>query len=298
MGQISLGVQAPKDSLPLRQETLEFIQCAESPDICFRFHPHPIPLPTKDGKNLGEIHQISHLLRCHNGSWDSPFLALDDVQKRLHGATNFADHISLELLPNQLSILDFHHLTLDVYHPSDISSGTLFAYLGEYMIAPFLIPFDAVILHSASVVRHKRAAVFLGHDGAGKTTVAHSAKDAEILCDDQVILRRLGGQFTAFGTFWGRTFQAQGQAPVGGLFFIEQSDRFSLTPLSPLAVMKYLWTEYPYTHHPLPLRYCSRAFNLLMDLCLHVPAYLMKFGLRDIDWAAIDAALSIKQTQP
>jgi len=291
MGQIRLGIEAPADSMPQREKVLGFERCIGPPDLCFRFHPQPPPNGPWPEKIRSEIAGFSHHLRCINGNWDSPFLGLEKVRKRLHEAVPVSETVSLELLDTHLSVLDFHHLSLDVYHLPDVPSGTLFAYLGERLFAPFLVAFDGIILHSSCVVRKNRAAVFLGHDGAGKTTVAQSSSEGSILCDDQVILRRIEGQCRAFGTFWGRTFQASGQAPVGALFFLEQSDRFSLTPLSPLAVMKYLWTEYPYYHRPLPLKLCSRAFNLMLDLSRRIPAYLMRFGLDTIDWNEIDQVL-------
>lgn len=291
MGQIGLGVEFPRDRVPQRAGIKDFELSAGSIDLQFRFHPLTPPEEPWPETVRSEVHSLAHRLRCINGNWNSPFLGLDEVRTRLKESLLFSGEVSLELLENHLSVLNFRTPVLDVFHRPELSSDTLFNYQGERFLAPFLAQFEGIILHSSCVVRKGRAAVFLGYDGAGKTTVAQSSREGSVLCDDQVILKRIEGQYRAYGTFWGRMFQAHGQAPVGALFFLEQSNHFSLTPLPPLSVMKYLWTEYPYYHRPLPLKHCSQAFDLMLDLSHRVPSYLMRFGLDAVDWDEIDNRL-------
>ncbi len=291
MGDLKIGVEADDLAILFKGPVRSFETDCSRPDISFRFHPlNPLSLdPTQVERE--EIAQLAHRFRCFNGNWNSPFLAALELRRLLDDPCLSADSVSLELLDSSLRLLDFGRCTQDIFHLPEMASGTLFAFRGEFFLAPFLAAFNAVILHSSCVVRGGRAAVFLGHDGAGKTTVAASAPWGDILCDDQVILRRDGSRHMAYGTLWGRTFQAGGHAPVGALFFLEQSDHFALTEISPLVAMKYLWTEYPYYHFPLPLKLCSQAFDVMLGLSRQIPAYLMRFGRGDICWESIDRVI-------
>ena len=47
-----------------------------------------------------------------------------------------------------------------------------------------------VLFHGAAMVRNGQAYLFTGHSGAGKTTVCRVTKDAQILNDDLVALKK------------------------------------------------------------------------------------------------------------
>ncbi len=87
--------------------------------------------------------------------------------------------------------------------------------------------------------------MFLGPDGAGKTTAATLPPAGPILSDDQVVLRLEHDQFTAHGTPWGRWVCPGLSAPVGALFFLEQAERFELVPLAPGGTLSALWGRHP-----------------------------------------------------
>lgn len=262
------------------------------PDLTFRFHVlDPDTLPA-DQAAQAEIDEISRRIRCFNGHWNSPFLRAAPVRALLAAAMADPGDIALEALDSSLRVLDFGRNTQDIFHPAALQPDTLFSRLGEHYLAPFLSGFQAVILHSAAVIRKRRAAVFVGPDGAGKTTVATSPQAGTILCDDQVILRRRDGRFRAYGTPWGRLFDAVCRAPVGGLFLLRQADTFSLTRLDATVPLNYIWNEFAAYHLPLPAPRRARAFEFVCDLCRSLPAYLMRFGENQLDWPAIDGVLA------
>jgi hypothetical protein len=82
------------------------------------------------------------------------------------------------------------------------------------------------LLHAASAVRNKRAFVFSGVSGAGKTTISRcAAEDAVLLTDEISYIRRGGGQYLAWGTPFAGEMGTPGaniSAPVAKLFFLEK----------------------------------------------------------------------------
>src|SRR5256885_3293464 len=80
-----------------------------------------------------------------------------------------------------------------------------------------LLPDVGFLLHAATVLRNGKAYVFFGRSGTGKSTVAALSPLGSVLTDEISLLKRIDGQWHAFGTpFWGE-FRAAGtnrSAPV------------------------------------------------------------------------------------
>lgn len=111
---------------------------------------------------------------------------------------------------------------------------------------------DALLLHACGVVLEGRGYVFFGPSGAGKTTVARLADGhAEVLCDENVVLRPAGPGFEVLSTpLWGwstppemirRTNRA---TALAGLYTLTHAPDFGLARLAPAqAVAALLATE-------------------------------------------------------
>lgn len=98
---------------------------------------------------------------------------------------------------------------------------------------------DAFLLHGAVVAVDGKGYAFLGKSGAGKSTHAMLWKQfypdsVTIINGDKPIVRRLDGQFIAFGTPWSGKEQlnTNAGAPLQSLCFIEQARSNQICRLS------------------------------------------------------------------
>jgi hypothetical protein len=82
------------------------------------------------------------------------------------------------------------------------------------------------LVHAASAIRGRRAFLFAGISGAGKTTMARLApSDATVLTDEISYVRRIGNGYTAYGTpFAGELARvgANTSAPLETLYLLVQ----------------------------------------------------------------------------
>lgn len=82
------------------------------------------------------------------------------------------------------------------------------------------------LLHSAGAIRNRRAFLFSGVSGAGKTTISRLAPpDVTLLTDEVSYIRRVDDGYRACGTPFAGELARVGEncsAPIASLFFLEQ----------------------------------------------------------------------------
>ena len=104
-----------------------------------------------------------------------------------------------------------------------------------------LLGHHGFLLHAATVIRNKKAYIFTGRSGAGKSTVASLAPEGSVLTDEISLLRWEDGIWRAYGTpFWGE-FRAAGSnasAPVAGIFRLLQATENRVEALRPMAMLR------------------------------------------------------------
>lgn len=159
------------------------------------------------------------------------------------------------------------------------------------IIASMCPCFDTVIVHSAAVVRKDRVALFVGPDNGGKSTVVRLAGGSPVLHDDQIALQLSDGVVFAHSTPFGRATGGPANAPLGGVFVLEKSDRFSLAPFDWRDLVQMLWQGHIDDTTFLPRRLRLRAFDVLCAAARQASVYRMGFRVDALDWGAIDAAL-------
>lgn len=101
--------------------------------------------------------------------------------------------------------------------------------IDEYLVARMLGRHGGVILHASSVVVDGRSLLFLGHSGAGKSTMAEIASScgAEVLSDDRTIVTIERGVATAWGSPWHGSCSKSSPtcAPIAAVFLLVQAPR-------------------------------------------------------------------------
>lgn len=112
-----------------------------------------------------------------------------------------------------------------------------FGPLVKLIMTELLAGRECLVVHASAVLLNGRTYVFLGQDGAGKSTLARLFKKhagAVILNDDHVVLGQAGLESYAYGTFWGNEGSPccpQG-APLEALFFLVQGTIDQVHPLA------------------------------------------------------------------
>src|SRR3990167_3943751 len=142
--------------------------------------------------------------------------------------------------------------------PSDFSSSKIYTYspVGDKGF-PLEYPLDQILLihlsalnkgvlfHACGVVLEKQGLIFVGHSGAGKSTIGglfSEYKQSLILSDDRIVVKKEGSDFWIHGTPWYGSLGlcSPSKARLKKIFFLKKSDKNSITPLSTCESVKRL----------------------------------------------------------
>jgi len=164
---------------------------------------------------------------------------------------------------------------------------------GDHKIDPLAHPLDKMLLtsylsrrqgftvHATGIVVDGWAFLFLGGEGAGKSTLARlwsAEQDAFVLADDRVVVRLEGDQFIATGTPWyfSSPLSSLVSAPLARLYILRHGPLNRETPIPSgpeLAARIYSHTHPPY--------WLEEALPSHLDLCaklaMSVPCSVLDF---------------------
>jgi len=132
------------------------------------------------------------------------------------------------------------HTSAKIYSPDDsafkkgnLHSLTLFS-TDQILLARVLADRGGCYIHSSGVIFENKGLLFVGHSEAGKSTMVKMLKDeAEILCDDRVIVRRWHDGFKIHGT-WSHgevPDVSANSAPLDAILFLQKSDENLIVPI-------------------------------------------------------------------
>lgn len=174
--------------------------------------------------------------------------------------------------------------------------------LDELLITHRLTQEKAIELHGAGIVRRDGTGnLFIGHSGAGKSTVTRlwtESDEVEVLSDDRIIVRRDEQQIPQYapnnchrylqndapkykmrmyGTPWHgeAMFASPNSAPLTRIFVLEHGHGNVVTPLSPSQAVAELFARsfVPFHRH----EYVESALVFLEELANAVPVYRYAF---------------------
>jgi hypothetical protein len=121
----------------------------------------------------------------------------------------------------------------DMHLKGNLRSITLFP-TDQIVLARVLADRGGCCLHSAGVILDHKGLLFVGHSDAGKSTVATMLRgEAEILCDDRIIVRDMPEGFRIYGT-WSHGDVPEvspNSAPLSAVLFLEKAGRTDLIPV-------------------------------------------------------------------
>ncbi len=130
------------------------------------------------------------------------------------------------------AVANHDHSRVSIYHKSarpfrrgNLYSLTLFP-TDQIVLARVLAEREACYIHASGAVLDGRGLLFVGHSNTGKTTMVNMLKDnAQILCDDRMIVRRWQEGFKIHGT-WSHGDVSEvspGPASLRAILFLEQA---------------------------------------------------------------------------
>lgn len=149
---------------------------------------------------------------------------------------------------------------------------------------------DALLLHSAGVIRDGFGYVFFGPSGAGKTTTSRLAsKTAHVVSDDLVIIQSGENGCTLYGVpFKGELSEApraNQQAPLRGLFRLRQDTSHYLEPLPHVKAVADLIAASPFIVRERQLS--DQLVSVCNKIARYVPVQQLHFKRDDGFWKVI-----------
>jgi hypothetical protein len=145
------------------------------------------------------------------------------------------------------------------------------------------------LLHAASAIRNRKAFLFSGVSGAGKTTISRLAPpDATLLTDEVSFLRPDNGSYRAWGTPFAGELAKLGEncsAPVATLFLLAKGPEHRVEPVSQLQATRALIRNILFFAHDAEL--VQRVFESACRFVGTVPVQRLTFRTDASVWDLI-----------
>jgi hypothetical protein len=168
-------------------------------------------------------------------------------------------------------------MSAQAFADAGLHSLTLFP-TDQIILGRVLADHQACYVHSSAVIMNGVGLVFVGHSGAGKSTVVQLIGDAaQVLCDDRNIIRVSEQRVWVHGS-WSHgevAVVSPGSAPLGALLFLRQAKANRLLAADPRTVAAFL---VPCVVRPLVTReWWRRVFEIVEMVVREVPCYVLEF---------------------
>jgi len=270
LGGITLRVEA---DLPISEGTFaplfKLFEVVEPGDDLISIR-HHFALPDLAGQDLGQLvyRRPPWAIYRRNGSWIYLGISPDADDPSLHRVAVFNQEHTRGRI---------HTPNADAFRRGQLGSLTLFP-TDQILLARVLADRQGCYLHAAGIVLEGRGLAFVGHSGAGKSTMVKLLQGrGEILCDDRIIVRRWPGGWRIHGTSSHGEVPdvSPASAPLRALLFLEQAQENRLVALERPEVIRRLPL---YVVKPLVTAdWWEKTLAMLEALVRQVPAYRLLF---------------------
>ncbi len=187
---------------------------------------HHFSLPDLHGWDLGEeIYRRAPWAIYRKGSnWIYLGILPHEGNEQVYRVAVFnSDHTKATL----------HNSGEEMFRRGGVGSLTMFP-TDQIVLSRVLANRDGCYLHASGAVLEGEGLLFVGRSGAGKSTMVKLLQgQAEILCDDRVIVRSWPDGFKVHGT-WSHgevPHVSPSSAPLKAMLFLQQADHNCLVPL-------------------------------------------------------------------
>jgi hypothetical protein len=145
------------------------------------------------------------------------------------------------------------------------------------------------LLHSAGAIRNRRAFLFSGVSGAGKTTISRLAPpDVTLLTDEVSYIRRVDAGYRACGTPFAGELARVGEncsAPIGSLFFLAQGPENKIEPMAKTEAVRRLMRHILFFTEDVAL--VDNVFQSACEFVERVPVQRLTFAPDSRVWQMI-----------
>ena len=165
-----------------------------------------------------------------------------------------------------------------LFRKGNLHSLTMFP-SDQILLARMLADREACFLHASGIVMNGKGLLFVGHSGAGKTTVATMLREqGKVLCDDRIIVRSWPEGLRIHGT-WSHGDLAEisaDDAPLSAIFFLEKAATNRLIPVTKRREIAQLLVQHV-VKSLITADWWEKILALMENIAGEVPVYRLRF---------------------